>query len=237
MTGINIYKRTIGVNFNKDSLAEIVLWAPLANTVDVSIDSKMLPLNKEEKGYWSLTKSDLKPGMNYGFVIDGKDALPDPASFYQPEGVHGLSSATKISNFRWADHNWQNVKLNDYIIYELHTGTFTADGTFAAIEEKLDHLVDLGITAIEIMPVAQFPGERNWGYDGVFSFAVHNSYGGPVALQKLVDTSHQKGLAVATTSVNMARTLPKSIKLHGAGLSILMMPGATAYVNISLKTC
>lgn len=196
MTGINIYKRTIGVNFNKDSLAEIVLWAPLANTVDIGIEGKMLALNKEDRGYWSLTTSDLKPGTNYGFVIDGNDALPDPTSLYQPEGVHSLSSATKINNFRWADHNWQNVKLNDYIIYELHTGTFTADGTFAGIEKKLDYLVDLGITAIEIMPVAQFSGERNWGYDGVFPFAVHNSYGGPVALQKLVDACHQKGLAV-----------------------------------------
>ncbi|MGY3215061.1 malto-oligosyltrehalose trehalohydrolase [Mucilaginibacter sp. HD30] len=196
MTGINIYKRTIGVNFNKDSLAEIVLWSPLANTVNISIDDKILPLNSEEKGYWTLTTAELKPGMSYGFVINGKDALPDPASLYQPEGVHGLSLATKINNFRWTDQNWQNVKLKDYLIYELHTGTFTPDGTFAGIEDKLDYLVNLGVTAIEIMPVAQFPGERNWGYDGVFPFSVQNSYGGPVALQRLVDTCHQKGLAV-----------------------------------------
>jgi maltooligosyltrehalose trehalohydrolase len=196
MTAINIYKRTIGVNFNKDSLAEIVVWAPLAKAVSLNVDGRNLPLNKEERGYWSLTTAELKPGMSYGFVVDGQDALPDPASLYQADGVHGLSSATKINDFKWTDQNWQNVKLNNYIIYELHTGTFTPEGTFAAIEEKLDYLVDLGVTAIEIMPVAQFPGDRNWGYDGVFPFAVQNSYGGPVALQKLVDTCHQKSLAV-----------------------------------------
>ncbi len=193
---INIYKRTIGVNFNEDSLAEIVLWAPLAEKVEIKFDGKILPLHKAERGYWQLTTTELKPGMRYGFAIDGNAPLPDPASVYQPDGVHGQSAAEQLHSFKWTDESWRNPELGNYIIYELHTGTFTQEGNFAAIEEKLDHLVELGISAIELMPVAQFPGERNWGYDGVFPFAVQNSYGGPVALQTLVDICHAKGLAV-----------------------------------------
>lgn len=193
---INVYKRTIGVNFNKDNLAEIELWSPLAEKVEISFNGKTQALNKDERGYWKLTTTELKPGMKYGFAIDGGALLPDPASLNQPDSVHGQSEATALHNFKWTDQSWQNPDLGNYIIYELHAGTFTPEGDFAAIEEKLDHLVELGITAIELMPVAQFPGERNWGYDGVFPFAVQNSYGGPLGLQKLVDTCHAKGLAV-----------------------------------------
>src|SRR5690606_3439547 len=117
-------------------------------------------------------------------------------SLSQPEGVHGCSMAIDTGNFNWNDEAWKNHALKDYIIYELHTGTFSPEGTFEGVINKLDYLVDLGITAIEIMPVAQFPGERNWGYDGVFPFAVQHSYGGAVGLQQLVDACHQKGLAV-----------------------------------------
>ncbi|GAA4087247.1 malto-oligosyltrehalose trehalohydrolase [Mucilaginibacter panaciglaebae] len=197
MIRANIYKRSIGVNFDDDGGSEVLVWAPLARSVELSVkNGKVLPLKKEKHGYWSLFTDELQPGNSYGFSLDGKNALPDPASVFQQEGVHGLSVATDVKKFDWTDGNWQNPNLSDYIIYELHTGTFTTDGTFAAIESKLDYLVELGISAIELMPVAQFPGERNWGYDGVFPFAVHNSYGGPAALKKLVDVCHQKGLAV-----------------------------------------
>lgn len=193
----SIYKRSIGVNFNTDGLADIVTWAPLAHSVSLSTkQGNILPLQKEPGGYWRTVTSELKPGESYGFVIDGRDPLPDPASLLQPDGVHGLSVATQIQNFNWTDNAWQNPNLGDYIIYELHTGAFSAEGTFEGIEKKLDYLIDLGVTAIELMPVAEFPGDRNWGYDGVFPFAVHHSYGGPAALQQLVDTCHQKGLAV-----------------------------------------
>ncbi|GAB3255680.1 malto-oligosyltrehalose trehalohydrolase [Larkinella harenae] len=121
---------------------------------------------------------------------------PDPASLAQPEGVHGPSEAIDTTSFEWHDQNWANYDLEEYILYELHTGTFTPEGTFAAIVSKLDYLKSLGINAIEIMPIAQFPGARNWGYDGVFPFAAQNSYGGARALQQLVDACHQKGLAV-----------------------------------------
>jgi maltooligosyltrehalose trehalohydrolase len=197
MAEVSIYKRSVGVNFNNDGLAEVVLWAPLAKSASLSIKGgKELPLQQEHKGYWGLITHDLEPGATYGFIIDGEKALPDPASLSQPEGVHGLSVATKIQNFNWTDKDWNNIDLESFIIYELHIGTFTTEGTLAAIEEKLDYLVELGITAIELMPVAQFPGDRNWGYDGVFPFAVQNSYGGPEALQKLVNACHEKGLAV-----------------------------------------
>lgn len=121
---------------------------------------------------------------------------PDPASLAQPDGVHGTSQAINIKNFEWTDSQWKNIPLEEYILYEIHTGTFTPQGTFESIEKKLDYLKDLGVNAIEIMPVAQFPGNRNWGYDGVFPFAVQNSYGGANALQQLVNTCHQKSIAV-----------------------------------------
>jgi maltooligosyltrehalose trehalohydrolase len=129
------------------------------------------------------------------FSCDAGD-LPDPCSLSQPDGVHGPSRALDLKDFSWTDEHWKNHPLEAYILYELHTGTFTGSGTFTAIEEKLDHLVELGITAIELMPVAQFPGNRNWGYDGVFPFAVHEGYGGAERLMHLVDTCHARGLAV-----------------------------------------
>ena len=132
----------------------------------------------------------------YEFLVDGDKEYPDPASLSQPGGVHGASKAIDVTEFPWTDRDWKNIPLENYILYELHTGTFTPGGTFSAIEKKLDHLKDLGITAIEIMPVAQFPGERNWGYDGVYPFAVQSSYGGAESLQQLVNACHQKGFAV-----------------------------------------
>ena len=132
----------------------------------------------------------------YRVQLDNNSPSPDPTSLAQPGGVHGPSQALCLSSFAWSANDWNNIPLEDYIIYELHTGTFTEEGTFSGLEKKLGHLKDLGITAIEIMPVAQFPGSRNWGYDGVFPFAVQNSYGGATGLQKLVNACHQKGIAV-----------------------------------------
>jgi maltooligosyltrehalose trehalohydrolase len=182
----------------KGTEATVLLWAPKAKSVSLILEDggETLPLSAEEYGYWSLTTNKLRDGSRYKFVLDDKDPLPDPASLSQPEGVHGVSEVVDLNAISWTDANWNNVPLQDYILYELHTGTFTPESNFAGIESKLDYLVSLGITAIEIMPVAQFPGNRNWGYDGVFPYAVQNSYGGPKGLQKLVDACHQKGLAV-----------------------------------------
>jgi len=198
MNTVNTGTRTLGVNFNENELAQIVLWAPEVDKVEIFLPTQdiKIPLICEEYGYWTLSTDLLHPGDTYQFVLDDKKELPDPASLSQPDGVHGPSQALNLKSFSWTDTGWKNVALKDYITYELHTGTFTSQGTFAGIEEKLDYLVNLGITAIEIMPVSQFSGERNWGYDGVFPFCVQNSYGGAEGLQHLVDVCHKKGLAV-----------------------------------------
>jgi maltooligosyltrehalose trehalohydrolase len=190
--------RRIGVNFPEAGKAEVLLWAPLAEKVAIVLEAgtKKIDLEKEELGFWHSSVSEIKPGDRYKFSVDGKDPLPDPASLSQPDGVHAESEAFDLKQFQWADAQWNNVPLSDYIIYELHTGTFSEAGDFDGIIPLLDHLIELGINAIEIMPVAQFPGSRNWGYDGVFPFAVQSSYGGPQKLQQLVQACHDKGLAV-----------------------------------------
>ncbi|MCD8742011.1 malto-oligosyltrehalose trehalohydrolase [Mucilaginibacter roseus] len=193
-----INKRSLGVNFGHDGFAHITVWAPIAKEVSVVVNEKKLdlPLNADDFGYWTLVTDGIKPGDKYIFMLDGEKKRPDPASLSQPESVHGPSMAVDLSTFKWTDASWVNHKMDAYIIYELHIGTFTSEGTFDAAIEKLDHLVELGVTAIEIMPVAQFPGGRNWGYDGVLPYAVQDTYGGAEALMRLVDACHAKGLAV-----------------------------------------
>ncbi|MEI9918423.1 MAG: malto-oligosyltrehalose trehalohydrolase [Bacteroidota bacterium] len=173
------------------------VWAPNAKTVELYFPEKKsrLKLKRLEFGYWATSQWIAREGELYWIEVDEK-RLADPASLSQPHGVNGPSQVFKPSTFRWNDSQWKNHLLDEYIIYEIHTGTFTDTGTFSSITEKLSYLSDLGITAIEIMPVAQFPGERNWGYDVVFPFAVQNSYGGPRALQYLVDECHRAGIAV-----------------------------------------
>jgi maltooligosyltrehalose trehalohydrolase len=188
--------RTIGVNYTEHGTATIKVWAPLAKHCAIQInDTLTIDLCSETLGYWILETDQLKPGDQYRILLEDK-RYPDPASLYQPGGVEGPSAVINLHDFKWSDDSWVNPGLENYIFYELHTGTFSPKETFEGIIKKLDHLVDLGITAIELMPVAQFPGERNWGYDGVFPFAVQNTYGGPAGLQKLVDACHQQGLAV-----------------------------------------
>ncbi|HYF03863.1 MAG TPA: alpha-amylase family glycosyl hydrolase, partial [Patescibacteria group bacterium] len=196
MIRTNVMRRTIGVNFLNNGEAEISIWAPLRESVALLFKNTKLLLKKDEWGYWNGTTNLLKKGDTYKILLDDEKELPDPASLSQPDGVHAHSQTIDVRNFAWTDTAWKNVPLQDYIFYELHTGTFTPEGTFNSIEEKLDFLKSLGITAIEIMPVAQFPGERNWGYDGVFPFAVQNSYGGAEGLQRLVNACHEKGIAV-----------------------------------------
>jgi len=153
-------------------------------------------MQKEGRGYWTVTADDIPPGTLYSYQLEGTTTRPDPVSYCQPNGVHQPSQVIDQNAFSWTDFNWQGIPLEDYIIYELHVGTFTEKGTFEAIIDRLDDLKELGVNAIEIMPVAQFPGDRNWGYDGVYPFAVQNSYGGVNGLKTLVDACHQKGFAV-----------------------------------------
>ncbi|MCC8407552.1 malto-oligosyltrehalose trehalohydrolase [Mucilaginibacter sp. UR6-1] len=198
MKNPQINKRSLGVSFDKLGVAHVTLWAPLAKEVAVLIGNEKseLALQAGEYGYWTLSTDKLKPGDTYTFSLNGEKERPDPASLAQPDSVHGPSKAVDITAFSWTDAKWANPKLDDYIFYELHIGTFTAEGTFEAAIDKLDHLVELGVTAVEIMPVAQFPGDRNWGYDGVLPYAVQNTYGGAEGLMRLVDACHAKGLAV-----------------------------------------
>jgi maltooligosyltrehalose trehalohydrolase len=195
MNKVSVDRRTVGLNFGEDGSAETLIWAPEAKDVALLIDGDaIIPLTKGERGYWYTNTGDIQPGMSYQVLI-GDDALPDIASLNQPD-IHGASVAFSPHDFDWTDGNWTGIALEEFIIYELHTGTFTPEGTFSGIIQKLDYLKDLGVNAIELMPVAAFPGDRNWGYDGVFPFAVHNSYGGPAGLQQLVDACHQRGFAV-----------------------------------------
>jgi maltooligosyltrehalose trehalohydrolase len=158
-------------------------------------EKKIVELKKEAFGYWE-AEVDLQEGSLYNFVLDNEKRRPDPASLSQPQGVHGPSQAVIIDEAQWTDHEWKNIPLGKMIIYELHVGTFTADGTFEAIIPKLQYLKELGVNTIEIMPIAQFPGDRNWGYDGVYPFAAQQSYGGITGLQKMVNACHNEGFAV-----------------------------------------
>jgi maltooligosyltrehalose trehalohydrolase len=181
-----------------DSNWSFLVWAPKANRVDVHVSSPaniIEPLRQIESGYFYGEISPLQAGAWYKYRLNDAIELPDPASTYQPEGVHGPSELTS-PDFNWTDHDWRGIPLAEYVLYELHIGTFTHGGTFDAAIEQFDYLWDLGVTAIEIMPVAQFPGERNWGYDGVYAYAVQASYGGPAGLKRFVDAAHGKGIAV-----------------------------------------
>ena len=173
-------------------------WAPFRKKMEIKLLSPVagiFPMEREEKGYWSIEIENVRPGSRYTIRLDGEIDRPDPASFYQPEGVHRPSEVVDLRIER-AEENWAGIPLKDYIFYELHVGAFTPEGTFDGVVEKLDHITALGATSIEIMPVAQFPGERNWGYDGAYPFAVQNSYGGPGGLRRLVGACHEKGISV-----------------------------------------
>lgn len=148
-----------------------------------------------EHGYHRAAVQDVSPGARYLYRLEDGREFPDPASRFQPEGVHGPSQLVDTSSFRWSDGNWKGRSLEESVFYELHVGTYTRDGTFEAIVPYLPKLVDLGVTTIEIMPVAQFPGSRNWGYDGVYEYAPQDSYGGPQGLQRLIDAIHGHGMA------------------------------------------
>lgn len=175
-----------------------VLWAPNVSSAEVRLISpteQIVPMKMDERGYFRAHVRKVAAGARYRFRINGQSELPDPASRFQPEGVHGPSELVK-GEFSWTDDEWFGPRLREYVIYEIHVGTFTAEGTFDAVIPYLAELKDLGVTAIEIMPVAQFPGKRNWGYDGVGLYAVQNSYGGPEGLKRLVNAAHKIGLAV-----------------------------------------
>jgi maltooligosyltrehalose trehalohydrolase len=183
---------------HKNGQCTFTVWAPECKSVNLILLASpevTWPMEKDELGYWRVTTDHVTPGMLYWFHLDGDSRRPDPASRWQPKGVHG-PSAVVGNEYNWTDDEWQGMEPAEMIIYELHTGTYTAAGNFHGIISTLDFLQSLGITAIEIMPIAQFPGHHNWGYDGVFPFAVHKDYGTPNDLKELVNAAHQRGIAV-----------------------------------------
>jgi maltooligosyltrehalose trehalohydrolase len=172
------------------------VWAPSPDMVELAIGSERRPMRRGDGGWWWLEVPDAGPGTDHGYVLDGEGPYPDPRSRWQPEGVHGPSRLVDPAAFRWSDAGWSAPPLADAVIYELHVGTFSQAGTFDGAIGHLDELVDLGITHVELMPVAESPGDRGWGYDGVDLFAAHHAYGGPAGLDRFVDACHARGLAV-----------------------------------------
>ncbi|HSI89620.1 MAG TPA: alpha-amylase family glycosyl hydrolase, partial [Adhaeribacter sp.] len=175
------------------------VWAPEKKAVTLHLvkpEVRQLPMKQDADGYFTVEAANILPGTSYFFRPGTRQNLPDPASHFQPEGVHGPSEIVDHKRYAWTDKNWRGLPFKDLILYELHVGTFTPEGTFEAIIPRLPELAETGINALELMPVSPFPGSRNWGYDGVFPYAVQESYGGPDGLKALVNACHNYGIAV-----------------------------------------
>jgi maltooligosyltrehalose trehalohydrolase len=187
-----------GAELTSDGLVRFRLWAPGAKRVDVSLieGARLLPMSPLEGGWFELITDKARAGSLYRYRINGEHSVPDPASRRNPQDVHGPSEVIDPTEFEWTDAGWKNRPWHEAVLYELHVGTFSPQGTFAGVEAKLDHLVALGVTAIEIMPIADFPGQRGWGYDGVLPYAPESAYGTPDELKSLVCAAHKRGLAV-----------------------------------------
>ncbi|MFW5969471.1 MAG: malto-oligosyltrehalose trehalohydrolase [Halofilum sp. (in: g-proteobacteria)] len=196
----HIHRMPFGAAVMEDGRVRFGVWAPGADEVTLRIeDTPMgteLMMAPESNGWFGIVTGLAVAGSRYRFRIDGGEPLPDPASRYQPEGVHGPSEVIDPGDYGWRPTDWRGRPWHEAVIYELHVGAFTAEGTFTALAERLDHLVSLGVTAIELMPVAAFAGARNWGYDGVLPFAPDATYGRPEDLKALVEAAHDHGLMV-----------------------------------------
>ena len=175
-------------------MTAFAVWAPHPTNVEVVLDGVCHPMNRDVHGWWRTTVAH--EGTDYAFVLDGGEPRPDPRSPWQPDGVHGLSRRYDHSAFAWTDEHWRGVPLAGSVLYELHVGTFTSEGTFDAAIDRLDHLASLGVSAVELLPCNAFAGRWGWGYDGVAWYAVHEPYGGPDGLKRFVDACHARGLGV-----------------------------------------
>jgi maltooligosyltrehalose trehalohydrolase len=175
---------------------EFKVWAPGKQSVDVVLGDRRVPLRPGDRGWWASPIDGAGPGSDYAFSVNGGPARPDPRSAFQPAGVDGPSRVVDQAAFAWTDTGWRGLPLAGAVLQECHIGTFSAEGTFDGAIEHLEHLVSLGVDAIELMPVAEFSGPRGWGYDGVDLFAPHHAYGGPDGLKRLVDAAHSRGLGV-----------------------------------------
>ena len=200
----------VGSKYLGNGQCEFTVWGPNLDSAAVQLvspENRLIAMEQQDGGYWTAIATEVQPGTCYFYQLNAGESRPDPASHYQPEGVHGPSQVID-HQFDWTDQNWKGISLESMIIYELHVGTFTPEGTFEAMISRLKDLRELGVNAIELMPIAQFPGDhppgeknqkqdyRNWGYDGAYLYGVQNSYGGPTGLKRLVDACHQEGIAV-----------------------------------------
>jgi maltooligosyltrehalose trehalohydrolase len=176
---------------------EFTVWAPGKQRVDVLLPGgRRVPMRQRGRGWWACCADGAGPGTDYSFSIDSGPGLPDPRSAFQPGGIHGPSRVLDHAAFAWSDDGWRGLPLAGAVLYECHVGTFSPGGTFDGAIGHLDHVADLGADAVELLPVAEFSGDRGWGYDGVDLFAPHHAYGGPDGLKRLVDAAHARGLGV-----------------------------------------
>jgi maltooligosyltrehalose trehalohydrolase len=172
------------------------LWAPTARDVKLALDHAELALNVDAEGWYRFVSQEARPGSRYGYKIDGNLVAPDPASRFQPDDVHGFSLVVDPRSYEWSDNSWAGRPWEETVLYEVHVGTASPEGTYAGLQNRLEALRDLGITAIELMPIGEFPGQRNWGYDGVLPYAPDAAYGSPDDLKRLVEHAHELGLMV-----------------------------------------
>lgn len=186
----------LGAEYLGNGETRFTFWAPAAERVRVTLENgEKVPMQRGEDETFAATAT-AGPGARYKYLVDDEQGVPDPASRYQPEDVHGPSQVVDPGAFEWRDEDWKGRPWEETILYELHVGSFTPEGSFAGVKSKLDYLVDLGVTAIELMPLSDFPGGRNWGYDGVLPYAPDSSYGSPEDLKDLVQAAHERGLMV-----------------------------------------
>ena len=177
-------------------MRQFSVWAPVPEEVQLVADDRLYSMDKGTAGWWHRSVPEAGPGCRYGYRLDGGSPRPDPRSPSQPDGVHGLSEVVDHGAFEWSDSAWRGIPARGIVLYELHIGTFTPEGTFDAAIGRLDHLIHLGVDAVEVMPIAEFPGRRGWGYDGVDLYAPHHAYGGPDGFRRFVDACHRRGLGV-----------------------------------------
>jgi malto-oligosyltrehalose trehalohydrolase len=192
------YERTWGAELMRDGAARFRLWAPATSELSLFADDNGtdIPMHRGDDGWFEIETDAVQPGNAYSFLLPSGQRVPDPAAREQVGDVHGPSRLVDPRAYAWCSGDWRGRPWEEVIIYELHTGTFTSAGTFAGIAQKLDYIQDLGVTAIELMPVAQFSGNRGWGYDGVLLYAPHTAYGGARGLKALIDAAHERGLMV-----------------------------------------
>ncbi|HWM69035.1 MAG TPA: malto-oligosyltrehalose trehalohydrolase [Steroidobacteraceae bacterium] len=190
-----------GAEFTDDGRVRFRLWAPGARKVDLSLDdgkgvAQVLPMTRLDDSYYEVITEKARAGSLYRYRINGENEVPDPASRRNPEDVHGPSQVVDPTDFNWTDDGWHSRPWHEAVVYELHVGTFSPEGTFAGAQARLDHLVELGINVIELMPIADFPGKRGWGYDGVLQFAPESAYGTPNELKSFIAEAHKRSIAV-----------------------------------------